>query len=885
LADLVTLQSLLERLRDSGNAPALISVGKDTVETRYCSTVADEVERLACGMLAAGLQQREAVGLYAEGGPDWIIAFLAIVAAGAIAVPFDIELKGNALAGPVRDSGCRRIFVSARRAGDLQTLGIDTDIQLYLLGGETPRTDLPVPTWRDLATVARRPLPVPAAGDQAALFYTSGTTGIPKGVPLTHANLVANINALVSEHLVKPGDRVLLPLPPHHVYPLVVGILAPLASGAGIVFPAGISGPQIVDALHRGDASVLIGVPRLYSAMLGAIEARIRGQRRSAGVALDALFALLDRVPDGVRRILGKFLFGRVRRAIGPRLRLLASGGAHLDAAIWRALERFGWTVLTGYGLTETAPILAFNPVSASKIGSAGKAIKNVELRIAAPGADGVGEIEARGPGVFSGYRNRPAETKAAFTQDGWFRTGDLGRIDDDGYLYVVGRSKELIVLADGKNVFPETIEAVYAASPLIREIAVLERGGAPVGLIVPDLDEMRKRGAESAVQLVRDEIRDYSPLLPPYERLAAHVLTRAPLPRTAIGKLKRHQLAGLFESAGAGTVGQEDKMTQEDRTLLDAPRAGDVWDWLKQRFHGRPLSLDISPQLDLGVDSLGWTGLSLEIQDRFDVSLSEDQIARIVTLRDLIREVNDAAAIPSTTDELTAKEAKYLAPPGPMQRLFGAALYVIFRLFMRLFFRLRITGSQFVPESGPFIIAPNHASWLDPIAIAASLSFAQIRQTRFAGWAGLMFGSAAARAFSWAAGVFPVNPDRAAASSLALARAVLDRNGILVWFPEGRRTTTGSLLSFQPGIGVLLEGSTVPVIPAYITGTFEAAPTGRKIPRLTPLEVRFGAPRSGNELMKAGEGDKPHRRIANALHDAVSDLRQQVAPGLSKTG
>jgi long-chain acyl-CoA synthetase len=851
----------------------LIAIGSDSVETRYFSTAANEVEQLAGGLIEAGTQQGEPVGIYAEGGPDWIVAFLAIIATGAVAVPFDVSLKGEALAELVRDSGCQRFFVARREATDLQDSGVADGTQLYLLGDGTNGTTSDLTPWRNLTAAKKLRLPVLDASDQAALFYTSGTTGLPKGVPLTHGNLVANVNSLVAEHMVASGDRVLLPLPPHHVYPLVVGVLAPLASGAGIVFPAGISGPQIVDALHRGDASVLIGVPRLYSARLDAIDARLRGQSRVVKAATHALFTLLEMAPDSVRRRIGKLVFRRVRAAFGPRLRLLASGGAHLDAEIWRALERFGWAVSTGYGLTETAPILAFNPLKGSKIGSAGKAIENVELRIAAADNDGVGEIEARGPNVFAGYRDRPQETEAAFTSDGWFRTGDLGRLDDDGYLYIVGRVKELIVLPDGKNVFPETIEAVYGSSPLIREIAVLEHGSSLVGLVVPDLDELRKRGAESAVQLVRDEIRDLSPSLPPYQRLSGHVLTRTSLPRTAIGKLRRHQLPDLYQSASSGTIRLVSEMTKEDRSLLSTSRASEVWDWLNQRFPGRPLSLDVSPQLDLGVDSLGWTGLSLEIEDRFGVSLSEETISRIVTLRDLIHAVIDAAAIPSSTDELALQEAKYLAPPTYMQRLFGAALYGIFRLTMRLFFRLRVTGLENVPKAGPFIIAANHASWLDPIAIAAALSYDQIRQTRFAGWTGVMFGNVVARVFSWAAGVFPVNPDRAPASSLALARVVLDQKGILVWFPEGRRTTTGSLQNFQPGIGALLEGSTVPVVPAYITGTFEAAPAGRRIPRFTPIEVRFGAPQTAAILVKGSSGEAIYQQISNALHDAVSRL------------
>jgi len=870
----VTLQALVARLRDSGNAPALIALRGDTVETFYFSAVADEVERLASGLLAAGVEHSEPVGIYAEGGPHWVIAFLAIVAAGAVAVPFDVSLKGTALSDPVRDSACRRLFVTRRRAADLRDCGAANDAVLYLLDGGTSGAESELIGWRDLAAARKSPLPAIAAGDQAALFYTSGTTGIPKGVPLTHANLVANINSLAAEHMVGPGDRVLLPLPPHHVYPLVVGILAPLAAGAGVIFPAGTSGPEILDGLHRGDASVMIGVPRLYSGLVDAIEARIREQGHVAKGTVHALYALLDWMPDGFRRAIGRVVFRGVRMAFGPRLRLLASGGAKLDTETWRALERFGWTVLTGYGLTETAPILTFNPLGRSRIGSAGKALPDIELRIADLDEDGNGEIEAHGPNVFAGYRNRPQETAAAFTPDGWFRTGDLGHLDNDGYLYIVGRAKELIVLSDGKNVFPETVENVYGASPLIHEIAVLEQDGMLVGLIVPDLDGLRRRGAESAVQLVRDEIRDLSPLLAPHQKLSGHVLTRSKLPRTAIGKLRRHELPDLYRRAQAGAVPSDTEMTAEDQAFLAEPTARALWEWLNRRFPDRPLSLDVSPQLDLGIDSLGWTGLSLEIEDRFGVSLTDDRIARIMTLRDLVREFTETSATSTTTVEPSLREVIDLAPSSFPQRMLNGALYGIFWLVMRLFFRLEVVGLENVPRAGPVIIAPNHASWLDPVAIAASLSHAQIRQTRFAGWTGLLFDNFVSRTFSWAARVFPVDPDRAAASSIALGRAALDHGDILIWFPEGRRTTTGNLQPFQPGIGALVQNTDIPVVPAYISGTFDAAPPGRTMPRLTRIRVRFGKPQTANMLVTSGVGDMTAQHISDALHDALLSLK-----------
>lgn len=870
-----TLQEIVQNFRSRGDSPALITVDGETMRAWDFVELVDTVERLTMGLVTHGLEPGEPVAIYAAGGPEWVIAFLAIVTAGGIAVPLDTALDGPALADPFRDSASRRVFVTSPHLARLIACGAADGAAFYLLdGGE----DGGAPNglfWRDLLAdrIVGSP-PVVTAVDIAALFYTSGTTGRPKGVPLSHGNLVANIDAILKERMTGAGDRILTPLPLHHVYPLIVGVLTPLAAGAAVVFPAGIGGPQIVEALRVSEANMLIGVPRLYAAMLDAIQARLRQRGRRVMFATTLLLAILGHLPSAARGVIGRVLFRGLRSALGPRLWLMACGGAHLDPHIWRTLEGFGWTVRTGYGLTETSPLLTFNPPGRPKVGSVGKPLSGVRVRIADPGADGVGEIQARGPNVFNGYRNRPRETAEAFTSDHWFRTGDLGRLDKEGYLHIAGRGKELIVLPNGENVFPEAVEAVYATSPLIREIGVFEHGGALVGLVAPDLDALRAHGAESAAQLIHDEIRDLSPSLPSFQRLSGYALTQTNLPRTTIGKLRRHLLPGLYERALAGMREPDAKPTAEDHAVLSGALARDVWSWLGERFPGAPLALDTSPQLDLGVDSLAWTGLSLEIEDRFGISLAEERIARIITLRDLLRELEDVAAEPAPARELLPERTRYLAPLNLVQRMLGAALYAMFFIAMRGLFRLRVVGIEQLPKSGPFVIVANHASWLDPIAVAASLPYAILRQARFAGWTGMMFNNAVTRTFSRIARVFPVDPDRGAASSLALGRAVLEQGEILIWFPEGRRSHTGDLLPFQPGIGAVLEDARAPVVPVFISGTFEAAPAGRLIPRLTGIEIRYGAPTTVETLGKSGRGETMAQRIANALRDAVSALR-----------
>jgi long-chain acyl-CoA synthetase len=843
------------------------------------------VSELAGGLRDAGIGEGDVVGLIAPNGAEWIEAFLAVLRVGAVAMPLAEQLGSEELGRILAHSGARHAIVSARHARRLESFVEELGLDLLLVKAEGPleRAE-PPPDARwldDLAGGDGAGLPPLEPGQVAALLYTSGTTGTPKGVPLSHRNLCTNVEALLQAELASPADRVLLPLPLFHTYPLTVGLLAPLAVGAAIVLPAGITGPAIMHALKDSRATIMIAVPRLYEAMLDGIRRRLR-ERGLIGRAFERLLEL----SVGVRRRtgwrLGALLLGPLRRQVGPDLRLLASGGARLEPDVAYRLEALGFEVLTGYGLTETAPILTFNPPGRARLETTGLPVAGVELRIdAAEGAEAnQGEIVARGPNVFRGYFENPEATAESFTADGFFRTGDLGYVDDDGYLRIGGRSKELIVLSGGKNIFPDEVEKVYGASGLIKEMAVLEQDGRLVGLFVPEQDSLQDARPEELRQQVRREVERLSPQLPSYARLGDLAVTARALPRTQIGKLKRHELPAIFEQAKAGDLAEDQavELSEADQGLIDTPPAGDVWAWLNERFEGRRLTPDSSPQLDLGLDSFDWMSLTMELEERFGVRLSEEALARVATLRDLLGEVleaapGDTAAGPREPEGLEPEQERWLEPQGPALRALARVLFELNRIVMRVLFRLRTDGGERLPGSGPFLIAPNHVSYLDPFAIAAALSWAELQQTYWAGWTGLLFRGPLTRLFSRASHVIPVDPRRGLTSTLALGRGVLARDLVLVWFPEGQRSRDGRLQRFLPGAGWLIDKTGAAVVPAHISGAFEALPPGAWLPRPKRLEVRFGAPVTPQQLGAGLEGEARHKGMAERLRDAVAGL------------
>ena len=873
-----TLQDLIPEFEARGDLPAILAVEEGRVRVWSYGELVGTARRLAAGLAARGVAAGEPVVLLSPNRPEWVVARLALIDAGALAVPLDDLITDGELGRALADSGSRRVFTTREYVQRLEALETSDGLELILLDGEGSGADGTL-YLRALLAESCGPLHRSSPDDPTTLFYTSGTTGPPKGVPLSHRNILSNMTIIGQLGFLGPGDRVLLPLPLHHSYPFLIGMLLPFMSGATMVLPAGIAGPEIVAALRAGEVTAMVGVPRLYEALVTEIETRVSARGRVAATIFHSLLALSvgARRRFGLR--VGRTLFGRLHRELAPNLNLLGCGGAPLDPEIEGKLEALGWEVVNGYGLTETTSISTFNPRGQAKIGSVGRPVQGVEVRIADPDQDGRGEVLIRGPHVFAGYRNNPDANREAFAADGWFRTGDLGYLDADGYLYIVGRVKELIVLADGKNISPENIEAHYAESPLIGEIAVLEEGGDLVALVGPDLDAMRTASSGRIEDTVRITLADRSAELPTFQRISGYAIVREALPRTRLGKYRRHELPAIYARTRAGARRAPGRaaaawQSEVDRTLMANPRARQLWEWLAARFPEEPLSLDTAPQLDLGIDSLAWVNLSLEIERDVGIRLTEDTLAQVLTLRDLMRETTEAPALGDVAEDqaLTDEQLRWISPPGPLAVAFGIFIYLIDFVLIRGLFRLRVKGGAHVARAGHCVIVPNHVSDLDPFVLVAAFSWRRLQAMRWGGDVTRMFHTPFRRFVARAMRVFPVD-DRAGYSSIALAKAILNQGENVVWFPEGWRSPDGRLQPFMRGVGLLLEGFDGNVLPARVEGTFEALPRGRRLPHLRPLTITFGSPVSVPELEAAGQGADRHERIADGLWQALAGL------------
>jgi long-chain acyl-CoA synthetase len=509
-----------------------------------------------------GVAPGDRVGIQSENRPEWGLAYLAIVEAGAVAVPLDALLKEHEVGEILAQSGARFCIVSDRQRPVVERVREARLPGLKLLSLD-PSDDLP--SWPQAMESFPDEPPRPERAqpdDLAVLLFTSGTTGQAKAVMLSHSNLLHNVEGLVRFIPYGMSDRMLSVLPLHHTFEFTTGFLAPMRGGASVAYARGLKSNELREDLRTAQATILLGVPLLYEKLLGAIRRGIN----DAPLARRALVRALLAVVWLGSRLFGLRLGGRLLRPLREkaglgRMRMFVSGAAALPSGVFWGFTNLGITMVEGYGLTECAPVVAANEFHRTKPGNVGHPLPGVEIRVDEPDAEGNGEVIVRGPNVMLGYYDHPEATAEAL-RDGWFFTGDLGRILSDGRLRITGRVKNMIATAAGKKIYPEEVEIHLSNSPYILEVVVAggrdgrgEREEVHAH-IFPDFkavgDLARSQGVafdEAFVEKVlRHEVDLRCHMLAPYKRVKRIIVRRQEFPKTTTGKIRRQDL-----SAGTG--------------------------------------------------------------------------------------------------------------------------------------------------------------------------------------------------------------------------------------------------------------------------------------------------------------------------------------------
>jgi long-chain acyl-CoA synthetase len=835
--------------------------------------------QLAGWLLAGGIARGDRCAILADNDAQWVAAYLGIVRIGAVAVPLDTNYKPKQIATLLKDCGASVFFTAPRFEKTLR--------EALALAGRAPRVALlhgQAAGWADWAQLTAAPPPAlppcPAdPPDPAVILYSSGTTGDPKGVVLTHGNLLAEIDAVLQVVKLDQRDCILGVLPLFHALAQIANLLGPILIGARVVYLETLDTSGLLRALQERGVTTFVCVPQFFY----LIHQRVMQQVEKGGWARRKMFRALLSANGGLRRVnlnLGKVFFGKVHAVLGPRMRYLVTGGSRFDPAIGRDLYRMGFEIMQAYGLTECSGAATVLRPGDPEIGSVGYPIPGAEIRTLPPESSAEtgardGEVLIRGPIVMQGYYNRP-DANAATLCDGWLHTGDLGYLDARGRLFITGRKKEIIVLSSGKNIYPEEIENHYLQSPYIKELCVIGRARPEEpsaerlhAVLVPDMDVMRERKVVNTREILRYEMESLGIGLPSHKRVLSYDVWQEDLPRTTTRKLKRFEIEkrandGAADAESGPAPAAARVLSEEDQLWMVQPDVMRALEVIADAARNKvPLHPAVNIELELGLDSMERVELLTHLEQLFGTDVSDEVSHKIYTVRELVEAVRPAAGaagagagaggdawgkllrdLPQDDTILNG-----LVTPKPVFGLFQFAVLKLVYLVKRLLLGLRVSGLEHLPRQGPYLLCPNHQSYLDPFVLMAALPYAIMRQTFFVGASEYFQGTFTAW-FARKINLVPVDPDANLMKAMQAGAFGLSRGKILVLFPEGERSIDGEVKKFKKGAAILALHQNAPIVPVALDGIDGVWPRGRSFRwrALLPgsgarMSARFGPP------------------------------------------
>lgn len=829
-----TLIDLFSTFAERGEKPALIyHTGVRRLSWTYQRLV-EQALLMNRWLALQGIGAGDRVLLWAPNSPAWAVAFWGIVCRGAIVVPVDF-MSNQERAATIADLTGTRLVIQSR--DKLERLSGPPSVLIedleFLLDSLSPLAELAAP----------------AAEETVELIYTSGTTGVPKGVILTHRNLIANLLQINAHLPVVRADFIFLSLLPlSHMFEQMGGFFTPLYHGAAIVYLRTLKPSAIMAALAAEDIHAIIAVPRLLQLLKGSIETEFASRH------LDGLLRWLLNRGEGLPRAAKKCLFYPVHRKLGRNFTLFVSGGAPLDPELFRFWHALGFIVVEGYGLSECSPVLTAHTLERQVSGSVGTSLPGVELKIEA------GEILVRGDNVFPGYDRNPVATAAAFTPDGWFRTGDLGELDEEGWLRIKGRSKDLIVTGAGINVYPDEIERILNALPGVREACVigLDKGAGEEVHAVLLLCGEEKDGAALIAAANRrldtlQQINSFS------------LWPEADFPKTTTLKIQKFKVRQHLH----------DRQRQAGETSCDLLITIIAAVTKVDPAVIREESLLVA---SLGLTSIGRLELVSRLEQEFRLDIDDaaiNETTRVADLRRLLaqrKKMRPARHFRFWTNTL----------PGRVLRQ-GCDLFIHYPL-LRVFVSLESIGTDRLAEiEAPVLFIANHTSLFDQPVIMFALPRSWRYHTATAAWEEFFFKNYRTRAGqlwrrlayeygSIAANIFPLPQSGTFRPALQFMGKLADHQLNILLFPEGERTLDGRLLPLQQGLGIMVKELGIPVVPVWIGGLDRVLPRGARWPRRGRVTVTFGAALRFH--------DEAAREIVARSRQALLDLERESGKG-----
>ncbi|MBC7796577.1 MAG: AMP-binding protein, partial [Pyrinomonadaceae bacterium] len=824
--------------------------------------------------------------LLSYNAPEWGLTYFGILKTGATVVPIDPQSSVAELVNIANKAEASAIVISQKLFDEFPELSAKLE-----------EANLTIPVWRfddvfeivdEIEESNRLALlpPKVASNSVASLIFTSGTTGTPKGVMLTHKNFVNMVSMLSSVLEMDTSDGTLSVLPLHHTFEFSAGFLTPLSNGTQITYLDELSGEELASAIQNGHVTGLVGVPALWEMLHRRIKTRLREQGDFIADLADNIIEFNAWLRDKTPFNLGQIVFFPIHQNMGGRIRYLISGGSALSEKVQRDLHGLGFTILEGYGLTEAAPVLTVTRPNNLLKGSVGKPLPGVEVKIDSPDANGVGEVIARGQNVMLGYFNNDEATSEVL-QDRWLKTGDLGKIDDDGNLYIVGRSKDVIIDSNGKNIYPDEIEEIYGKSSYVKELSVVglpdENGGEKIACLV-------RADYEFDIALVRADVnqkieahfREVSASLPFFKRVKVFHFTNFELPRTATRKVKRSEIVEILQD-----IEQKSKKSNQ---LESANKADNNAVWLRQivaNVANRDLTeIRLESKLaEMSFDSLMFVELAAAIEDGGGKVLNADTFNEVQTVRELLQaveRVDKSKKVEETREVKKQPDEDEIFIPSIVREVGNRALDFVQKTFYGEFLNTKITGEMNVPPHTNFIVSSNHCSHLDMGLVKFALGDDAAKNTVAVAAADYWFDTKYKRAYmNNFTTLVPIERTGSLRQSLRHVTQILDEGYNALIFPEGTRSLTGEMSEFKPVIGYLAMACRIGILPIYVYGTYEAYPKGMLVPKVESFSKKIGAKvgkyiefEELEAMTKGVSRNEAYRLIAARVQHEVENLR-----------
>jgi len=882
------LLELFETTTKRHAARVAMRIERDGRREQYTYADLRELATRAAAFLAdKGIKPGDRVMLFSHNAPEWGMTYFGVLKAGATCIPVDPDSSSDEVVNFARAGETSGIVISAKLYEErdelpekLKAAGLK-EVKLWTFDEVFELPDEKIEDQR----IALLPQRV-TAQTMASLIFTSGTTGRPKGVMLSHRNLTSMVSMLSSVFDMDTNDGVLSVLPLHHTFEFSTGFLTPLSRGAQITYLQELTSENLAKAIKNGHVTGMVGVPALWEMLHRRIKNRLHESNRWVGETADLMMRFNAWLRDKTPLNLGQAFFYPIHKGLGGRIRYFISGGSALNEKVQRDFQGLGFTILEGYGLTEASPVLTVTrPENRMLAGTVGKSLPGVEVRIADPDPSGVGEVIARGPNVMLGYFGNEEATREALV-DRWLYTGDLGRIDDEGNLYLVGRSKDIIVDTNGKNVYPDEVEEVYQDSPYIKELSVI---GLPDGvgekvacIVVPNEEYDIALSRAELRRKIEEHFREVSAKLPYYKRVKVLHFTDEELPRTATRKVKRREVTKMMKKIEDTSRSSQISFGQEE--------VGSDAAWLLEiiaSVSNRPIDeVSINSRLgDLGFDSLMFVELATAVENAGGSLTTPERLNEVQDVRELLTVVNRQAS--QTAQRETArlrleseKRDDEIHVPEFLRAIGNKTVDLAQRALYERLLRTKYEGQTNIPYHTNFIVAANHSSHLDMGLVKMALADAGRDLVALAA-ADYFFDTRYKRAYMENfTNLVPMERTGSLRQSLRHARSFLDRGYNALIFPEGTRSMTGQMADFKPVIGYLALASRAGILPIYLQGTYEAFPKGSSILKSRDVGARIGRFIAVEELeeMTAGMARaEAYRLIAARIRHDIVNLRDRT--------